>query len=239
MRIVVNSKLAQRMRQIAQYLMFVTFGVPLIGLFLINSQTADVLVAVVLPMLILVVALIVTVVSVRLANLWVRVPRPEEIIPESLKGIGKQSVMYSYYHFPARHVLIVPQGVFALHIMYQDGKFSVNADRWSRQQSGVARFLSALRFDSVGEPNKEAKAAADHVKKLLQPIAGDVDVQPLIVFVDPKVEVEVGETSVPVVAADGTQKKGSIKDYLFELGRGKHKSLTPDQIEAFEAATVR
>ena len=65
------------------------------------------------------------------------------------------------------------------------------------------------------------------------------EVQPLIIFIDPKVEVEVGETSVPVVAADGGQNKGGIKDYLYDLGRGQYKTLTPAQIEAFEAATVR
>lgn len=238
MRVVTNVKLARRMRQIAQYLMFITFGVPLIGLFLLNTQPADVLLAVVFPALILLVALIITVISVRLANLWVRVPRPETIIPESLKGIGKQSVMYSYYHFPARHVLIVPQGVFALHIMYQDGKFTVHNDRWTRQQSGIARFLTLLRFDSLGEPIKEANAAAEHVKKLLQPIAGHIDVQPLIVFIDPRVEVEVGETSIPIVSADGAQHKGSIKDHLYDMGKGKHKTLTQEQIEAFEAATI-
>jgi len=238
-RVVTNVKLAARMRQIAQYLMFITFGVPLVGLFLINTQPQSILLAVILPILILFVALVVTVISVRLANLWVRVPRPEEIIPESLKGIGKQTVMYNYYHFPARHVLIVPQGVFALTVMYHDGKFTVNDDRWTRTQTGVARFLSLLRFDSFGNPTSEAKAAAEHVKRLLQPIAGDVDVQPLIIFIDPRVEVEVGDTSVPVVTADGAQKKGSIKDYLYNIGRGKHKTLTQDQIDAFEAATVR
>jgi hypothetical protein len=238
-RVETNVKLARRMRQIAQYLMFVTFGVPLVGLFLINTQLTDVFIAVVMPALILIVALIITVISVRLANLWVRVPRPEDVIPESLKGIGKQSVLYNYYHFPARHVLIVPQGVFALHVMFQDGRFTVDQDRWTRRQTGAARFLSFLRFDSIGEPTKEAQAAAAHVKKLLQPIAGDIDVQPLIVFIDPKVEVEVGETSVPIVAADGTQNKGSIKDYLYDLGRGKYRTLSPEQIEAFETATLR
>lgn len=239
MRVVTNEKLAQRMRQIAQYLMLVTFVVPLGGLFFINAQPTDVFVAVILPALILIVALIVTVISVRLANLWVRVPRPETVLPESLKGIGKQAVLFNYYHFPARHVLIVPQGVFALHIMYQDGKFTVDQDRWTRRQTGAARFLSALRFDSIGEPTKEALAAAAHVKRLLQPLAGDIDVQPLIVFIDPKVEVEVGESTVPIVVADGTQQKGGIKDYLYSLGRGKYQTLTPAQIEAFEAATLR
>jgi len=237
-RVVINEKLAARMRQIAQYLMFVTFGVPLVGLFFLNSQPADIFFAVVLPFVVLLIALIITVISVRLANLWVRVPRPEAVIPESLKGIGKNSVMYSYWHFPARHVLIVPQGVFALHVMYHDGKFSVHNDRWSRKQVGIARFLSLLRFDSVGEPTTEAKTAAEHVKKLLQPITGEIDVQPLIVFIDPKVEVEVGETSVPIVSADGGQDNGGIKEYLYDLGKGKYKTLTPAQIEAFEAATV-
>ncbi|MBE2268832.1 MAG: NERD domain-containing protein [Anaerolinea sp.] len=237
-RVVVNTALAKRMRQISQYLFFVTFAIPLLGFFILNSQPESIFVAVVLPVIVLVIALVVTVISVRLANLWVRVPRPEEVIPENLKGIGKQSVLYSYYHFPARHVLIAPQGVFALTVMYHDGRFSVDQDKWTRHQSGFARVASIFRFDSIGNPTAEARQAADHVQKLLADIAPDVEVQPIIVFTDPKVVVEVGETSVPVVAADSNQKKGSLKDYIWTTGRGRFKTLTPEQLEAFEAATV-
>ncbi len=72
---------------------------------------------------ILPIAFITTIVSVRMTNLWVRQPRPEVVIREGLKGLSNKSVLYSYYHFPARHVLICPQGVFAMVTRFQDGRY--------------------------------------------------------------------------------------------------------------------
>lgn len=239
MRIVTNSKLAGRLRKIAQYLFFVTFAIPLLGLFLINTQTDDVTLALILPSVVLIVALVITMISVRLANLWIRQPHPDEVITESLKGIGKSAVLYHYFHFPARHVLVAPQGVFAMVTRYQDGEFRVEGDKWTRfQRGGLARIFNLLRFDSLGDPNRDAREAAAHVKRLLEPIAPDVEVHPLIVFVDPRVDVEMIDPAVPVVFPEVSKLKPSIKDHIWSIGRGRYKTLTPEQIEAFEAATV-
>jgi hypothetical protein len=134
--------------------------------------------------------------------------------------------------------LIAPQGVFAIVTRYQDGRFTVQGDRWTRHQSTGGRILGAFRFDNVGNPTVDALRAAAHVQKQIDAIAADVTVQPLIVFVDPRAEVEVIDPVVPVAFPDMSKKKPSIKDHLWSVGRGQFQTLTPEQIEAFEAATL-
>ena len=119
MRIVTNQRLAKRNRQIAFWLMIGTLGV-LVGSFLLMMQNPiegnpEISALVLLfQVLVLPVAFVLTLVSVRMTNLWARPPRPEDAIEEGLKGLSNKSVLYNYYHFPARHVLICPQGVFAI-----------------------------------------------------------------------------------------------------------------------------
>src|SRR5215207_4056948 len=130
MRVETNSKLVRRNRQIAQYLFFFSFGVLLLGLFVTNQQAAsmqanDLLLGGILPSLVVLLAFITTITSVRMTNMWVREPRPEVALREGLKGLSNKSVLYNYYHLPARHVLIAPQGVFVITTRFQEGRFTV------------------------------------------------------------------------------------------------------------------
>lgn len=243
MRVETNTKLVRRNRQIAQYLFFFSFGVLLLGLFLPYQQLAtieegdplDPLVSLA-PTLVVLLAFITTIASVRMTNLWVREPRPENAIREGLKGLSNKSVLYNYYHFPARHVLIAPQGVFAITPRFQDGRFTVEGDKWSTRRTPLGRIFSALRFDNIGNPTEDALRHAEHVKKLLAPIAPDVPVQPLIVFTDPRAEIMITNPTVPVLRAQD-KLSPSLKDYL--RGGSHHKMpLTPEQIQAFEQATL-
>jgi hypothetical protein len=242
MRVETNEKLLRRNRKIAQYLFFASFGVPIVGLFLINQQAANptsesVLVGFVIPLLVLPAAYIITMISVRLANLWVRAPRPEIVIPEGLKGIGSKSVLYNYFHFPARHLLISPQGVFAVVTRFQDGQFTVDGNKWMTRRTVLGRVFGIFRMDSVGNPTEDALRAASHVQKLLEPIASGVHVQPVIVFVDPRAQVNVVKTDVPVAYAS-SKRDPALKDYVRGFGKEKRLTLTAEQIEAFEEATL-
>lgn len=239
MRIVTNTKLANRNRQIAQYLSLFSFGVLLLGLF-INFQllsSEDVLLNSALPSGILIVAMISTFISVRMNNQWARQPRPEDALRDGLKGISSKSVLYNYYHNPARHILITPQGVFAITIRWQDGSYSVSGDRWRSQRGAMSRFIGAFRFDSLGEPTLEAQRHAQHTAKLLEAIAPDVPVQPLIVFTSARVALTIENPTVPVLYANSKQEP-SLKSYMRDLGKTERKTLTPEQISAFEAATA-
>lgn len=253
MRVVTNKKLARRNRQITTYLFFGTFGALILGFIFINSslvtgETPSTLIilvqAAVLP-----VAFILTIVSVRMTNLWARSPRPEDAIADGLKGLSNKSILYNYYHFPARHVLVCPQGVFAIVTRWHDQKFAVSDGKFVSRKNMISKFFSALRFDGVGRPFADAERAKNQVASALESIAPDIEVQSLIVFIDPSAEIEVeGKLKVPVLFAD-SKRKPNLKTYLRDVKRAMTEGLednkntnvmplTDEQIEAFEQATI-
>ncbi len=243
MRVETNERLARRNRQIAQYLFFATFGVLILGLVFLNTQVSavadgNVLLNTLAQTAVLPLAFITTIASVRMTNLWVRQPRPEVVIREGLKGLSNKSVLYSYYHFPARHVLICPQGVFAIITKFQDGVYNVEGDALADSQERMSRVLSLFRFDGVGNPTAEAIRAADHIEKLLETIAPGVEVQPVIVFVDPKAEVIAVNPSVPVVYPLG-KRSPILRDLIRDVGKENRATLTPEQIAEFDELTLK
>jgi hypothetical protein len=247
MRIVTHQKLVRRNRRIAQYLFFFSFGA-LVAAFIVANQQAfsanpsdpqslEGTLLLILPTLVLPIGVITSMFSVRMTNLWIREPRPERVLQEGLKGLSNKSVLYNYYHFPARHVLICPQGVFAITTRFQDGRYSVSGNDWKTYGgflNGVWRFF---RRDAIGNPNEDAQNAARTVKKMLEPIAPDVEVRPLVVFIDPRVTLSIDNPDVPVLFAD-SKLEPNLKEYMRTIPKEARDTLTPEQIEAFEEATI-
>lgn len=249
MRIVTNKKLVKRNRQIATWLFLATLAILVGGFIFINytffTGNAPQTWLIFVQALTLPIAFALTIFSVRMTNLWARQPYPEKAIPDSLKGVSKKSVLYNYYHFPARHVLIAPQGVFAIITRWHDSKFSVEGDKWTTHKGAMSRFFSALRMDGIGNPIKDAQDAAEHVETLLKDIAPDIEVKPLVLFISEKVEVEITNPTIDVLFADES-KEPNLSEYMRELNRQQKEDmqqkvtlpLTEEQIEAFEAATL-
>jgi hypothetical protein len=249
MRIVTNQKLVKRNRQIATYLFLATLVLLIGGFIFINYSffTGEEITTVILLLqaLMLPAAFILTLFSVRMTNLWARQPYPDEAIAEGLKGLSKKSILYNYYHFPARHILIAPQGVFVLVTRWHEGQFSVEGDRWKTKKGGFSRLFSAMRMDGVGEPTLDAQKAVKHAKKLFADIAPDIEVKPLIVFVSPKAELEIKEPVVPVFYIDDKQEP-NLTEFMRELNREQKDNLqqkaklplTDKQISTFEALTL-
>ncbi len=251
MRIVTNKKLARRNRQITNYLFFGTFGALILGFVVINSslftgQAPDTLMLL-LQTAVLPVAFVLTIVSVRMTNLWARAPRPENAIQDGLKGLSNKSVLYNYYHFPARHVLICPQGVYAIVTRWHDQTFIIRDGKFHSQRNILSKFFSLIRFDGVGKPFRDAESARQQVQSALDEIDSDIAVQPLIVFVNSAAQLDLEDKlEAPVLFADPKQKP-NLKDYLRDAKRElddakrKNASLMPlsdAQIEAFEQATL-
>lgn len=246
MRVETNQKLVQRNRQIAQGLVFFSFAF-LIGIFFLSNlplfapqQQINMTLYSILPWVILPLGFVPTLISARMTNLWVRPPRPETVIREGLKGLSNKSVLYNYYHFPARHILICPQGVFAIITRFQDGNFSVNGDQWKTNVPLLSRLLRNIRMENIGNPTNDAINAAQHVKKLIAPIAPDVEVQPLIIFVDPRAKLEITDPTVPVIFPYDNLEP-NLKDYLREV-KGMKRTIANNDlvalVSAFEEATL-
>lgn len=245
MRVETNDRVVTRNRRIAQYSFFISMAVWLAGLFITFTGVSgnadpeqlgwiEITVTASLPF-----ALALALFAVHMTNLWIREPRPEQAIRDGLKGISKKSVLYHYHHTPAKHVLIAPQGIFVLVVRWQQGELEVKGERWRQRRSLPARFAGMFRLDNVGDPVGEGERAAAYLQRVLEPIAGEVEVQPLIVLTDPRVEIEIVEDSpVPVLYAD-EKRDPNLKTYMRKHpNKGSDLPLTPEQIEAFEEATL-
>lgn len=249
MRIVTNKKLVKRNRQIASWLFLGTFALLIGGFIFINytffTGTTPQAWLILVQAITLPVALILTIYSVRMTNLWGREPYPDKAIEEGLKGISKKSVLYNYYHMPARHILIAPQGVFAITTRWHEGEFTLEGDKWTSHKGTMSRFFSAMRMDGVGDPMKDAENAAKHVQKLFEDSGTDIEVKPLIIFVSEKIEIDITDPTIDVLFTNEKQKP-NLSEYMRELNRQQKDNmqqkvmlpLTDEQIEAFEDATL-
>lgn len=249
MRLETNTKLAARNKSVANYLFFATLLVLIGGFFFVNSSlfTGERLnpLLLLLQAAVLPIAFILTLVSIRMTNLWARPPRPEKALPEALKSLSKKSVMYNYYHLPVRHLLISPQGVFAIVTRWHDGRYSVVGDKWRTLANPISRLLAALRMDGVGNPTQEANKAAEAATAMLQPYAPGITVQPLIVFLNSRAQITLDNPTVPVLFTD-PKAKPNLKDYMRDAyismrGDVQTKTtlpLTDEQLASFEKATL-
>jgi Nuclease-related domain len=234
MRIETNQQLIKRNKRNANYLFFFSMGVIGLALFanttVINTSDTNTLNLISIFLWIaLPVSLVSTFTSINLTNQWVRPPRPENAIPDGLKGLSKKSVLYNYYHMPVRHVLIAPQGVFAIVTRFQEGNFTVENDKWKGQRGPLSFLTTFMRRDAIGNPTEEAQKAAAHIAKLLEKDFPGLTVNPLIVFVHPRATVtEIGENSIPILYTD-EEKTPNLRDFLRDRLQ---------QLEAEEAARI-
>jgi hypothetical protein len=234
MRIETNHELVKRNKRNANYLFFFSMAVIGIALFanttVINTQDTNTLNLISIFLWIaLPISLVSTFTSINLTNQWVRPPRPETAIPDGLKGLSKKSVLYNYYHMPVRHVLIAPQGIFAIVTRFQEGNFTVDNDKWKGQGGPLSFLTTFMRRDAIGNPSEEAQKAAAHIAKLLEKDFPGIPVHPLIVFVHPRSTVTViGENSIPILYTDA-DKTPNLRDFLRDRLQ---------QVEAEEAARI-
>ncbi len=236
MRIVTNHPKIRRSRRNAQYAFFATLALLILGLFITNAAP-QVPILFAAPLLILPIAIGATVYSVRLANLWLREPRPEVMLEAGLKGLGTRDVLYNYF-FPARHVLITTQGIFTFTVRPQEGNFLIDGNRWVKQGNAFSRFMTLFRQDTVGRPDLEAAREAAAVQKLVDQVAPEssITVEPVVIFSGQAVSFEVRNADLLILYGN-PKEKPNLKTFARDLKkREKAASLTDEQIAALEAA---
>jgi len=167
-------------------------------------------------------------VGIYFGNRWGRTPRPDQIINKNLKGMGRE---YTVYHFvtPASHLLVGPAGVWTLHPFYQGGKISYDGKRWRTKGGGFARsYLRIFGQENIGRPDLEAgaeqKSVTAHLTRLLPEGTQAITVQSALLFTDPKVELDVVNSSLPAM----TPK--DLKDFL--KNKAKDSPIPPLLLDA-------
>lgn len=234
MRVVINEAHINRNRKIAHVLFFVSLAGMGIGFFYswnmpANSQGGQ-LSCLILPLLLLMV-----IASVRMANLWVREPRPVPVLDDALKGLGRK---YSIYHhlLPAPHVLVGPEGVYTIFTVWQERTYVVKGSKWFGDQ-GMLRLINGyLRQDLIGNPFGEATYQAQQLQRLINKVAPDseITVQPLVVLINPKASFESEEPLLPVLYAD-RNKKPSLRAYLRDQMSAPHPTLSDEHLDKIDA----
>jgi hypothetical protein len=132
-------------------------------------------------------------------NRWVREPRADQALAQSLKGFDDRYQLYSYF-LPAPHVLLSPAGLYVLTAMGQDGVIRCERDKFRRDFS-VGRVFRFMADEGLGKPFVEGDEQVGALKQYLEQneINHDVQIQNVLVFHNPRAELVVSDPSRPVV----------------------------------------
>ncbi len=233
MRVVINEAQINRNRKISHLLFFISLGGMILGFFFTwtadPTSGASQLSCFILPIL-----LLLTLTSVRMANVWIREPRPVDVLNSSLKGLGPKHTIF-HHLLPAPHVLIGPEGVFTLTVVWQDKAYRVKGKKWYGDEGFLRKLNGYLRQDLIGNPFNDATLHAQQVQRLINKIAPDAEiaVQPLVVFTHPNASFEQEDPLYPVLYAD-PKKKPSLRQYLRELPANPANTLRPEHLDAID-----
>lgn len=138
---------------------------------------------------------------------WNRSPRNDQVLDNLLRGLGERYVLIHFIPAGKRvvqHALVHSGGVLAVTMRELDGKISFQPDRWSRARSGLGR-LFGLGGPQLGNPSYDAKSDMESLQTLLIDNEIDVEVDSVIAFVNPLVQLNIDEPDFPVVNGDGLE----------------------------------
>lgn len=215
MRTVTNTKLITRNAKIGQYTTLAAFAILGIGIYLsftMMEQTVYIISC-------LLVGFLLSQLGTYFVNRWGRRPRPDEILDRNLKGLGREYTLY-HYTTPTSHLLVGPAGIWVLMPYYQNGTVTYERKRWRIRGGGFAQsYLRIFGQDGLGRPDLEADAEVQSIKHYLTrllPSGTEVPpVQAALVFAHPKIELSVGDASLPAM------KARELKEFLRTRGKGK------------------
>jgi hypothetical protein len=158
-----------------------------------------------------------------------QIARPDELLERSLKGFDDKYSLFLWSLPQTNYLLAGPSGVYIFNVKGDKGRVTVEGDRW-REAFSIGRLFTSFTREGLGNPSRDLAEDEQKVRELLQQgevngklkiDAGAVPVQSAVVFINPAVELNAVNPSVPVVVANDLKKV--IRD-------GKGRSLTPAQV---------
>ncbi len=166
-------------------------------------------------LLLLVLGFIASTISSGMVSRWVREPRADQVLTKALKGFDNKNVLLNYTT-RAPHVLIGQNKVFVITTKAHGDAIQVTDGRWKRSFS-VGRILRFFADEGLGNPTFEAQQNAQAVAKVVSdklPEVETVPIEPVIVFTNPKVELTVHSSAIPVL------KSKKLKSFIREQTKG-------------------
>jgi len=133
---------------------------------------------------------------------WGRKNRNDEILDDALSRLGDRAyTLIHYADFAGRrpdHILITPSRLVVITAREIGGQIRVKGRSWRKQGFVLTSFFN-LGGPQLGNPTIENEQQCTTVREFLQAENLPGEVEGVIVFVHPTVEIEVVETSVPIL----------------------------------------
>ena len=138
-------------------------------------------------------------VGIYLTPRYIRSPRPDEVLDETIKKVAKNGRLY-HYLLPAPHVLLTPQGVIVFNLRPNVGKISADGDDWHQSGGIFKRFFGQ---EAIGNPTKELEKMIEAMGSYIRqhaPSIEEVPIGALIVFTTKGAkELELKESRLPAM----------------------------------------
>ncbi|GAB4534528.1 MAG: hypothetical protein Fur0018_24410 [Anaerolineales bacterium] len=161
-------------------------------------------------------------------NRWGRARPTEKLLNDALKGLSQQHKLY-HYSSPASHLLVGPTGVWVLIPKYQRGTITYKNNRWRQSGGGLwLAYLKLLAQEGIGRPDLEIAAEVDAVSRFLKKHLPENLIPPVnavLVFTNPRAEVQADDAPVPTV---------TLKKLKAALRSGKQ--IPPEKYTAVQQA---
>jgi len=201
---IVDTKKIERGARIAKIATFSGLGILVVGMIL--SLLIKTMSAIWISFGCLIVGLIVSSIGTLNMNRWVRQPRADQALAQSLKGFDNRYRLYNYV-LSVPHVLLSPVGLFVVLALGHDGKISYDGARFRRAWT-PGRLLRLMADEGLGRPLEEVERQVAALQQFLhaQGAGEGLDVQGVIVFYNPRVQLEVTEPPLPIVEPKGLKK---------------------------------
>ncbi len=221
MKIIKNEKLINRNSKIGQWTSLGALVVLGAGMYISFTRPEWFTYSV----LFLIIGFILTQVGMYMGNRWGRSPRPDEKLDAGLKGLHSEFNLY-HYATPASHLLVGPNGIWAILPFHQKGKIEFSKNRWRLSGGGVIQmYMRVFGQEGIGRPELEANTEMESVKKFLakkMEEANIPEVRSLLVFTSDEVELIPGESPIPAM------KLKQLKEFLRQ--QSKNRTLSSKQI---------
>lgn len=215
-----------RLKKIGQYASLIGFVV-LIGALILGFVDPERYLF--LQVLALPAGWLLTQVGLYMAHRYLRDPRPDEVLDDTLRKVARDGRLY-HYMLPAPHVLLTEAGVVVFITKYQVGDISVEEDDWN--QKGVSLFRKLFSQESLGNPTKEAERSVSALASYIHKNAPEIEEVPvgaIIVFTTKDSgELDLDDSRIP--AMHFTKLRG----YFKQKARGP--SLPDEEYQALRDA---
>ncbi len=136
---------------------------------------------------------------------WSRTPRNDQLIDGLLKTLGDKYSLVHYAELGKRtieHVLVHPGGVLALTARELPGRVQLKRGRWRKLGGGLGR-LFGMGGPQLGNPTADADSDTAALRDYLTEHQLEAEVDAALVFLNPRIELDVEEPDYPVTNAEG------------------------------------